>query len=168
MGIKNAQSEVSVWFYWTHNRICALVTNVHNDQGYKGIEPTLLSSAAGIKQNLPTIRPRRRISISNKEKYINRWALLPLVKKIISKYSTMCTRVIYFLPCLKQVPYRTVVSAFDCRTRDRRIKSHSRLFAFFFLLLSDFFRNVSGFFEESFWISQVILGSNNRKFTDKL
>ena len=63
--IKNALNEVSVWVYWTYNRICELDINAH----YTGIEPALLSLSAGKTRSALTIRPREHISIRNNEKY---------------------------------------------------------------------------------------------------
>ena len=68
MIIKNAPNEV----YWTYSLIFVLEINAHNDQSCKTIESTLPFSAAGIKQNVLIVRPRRYISNHNKEKYIDR------------------------------------------------------------------------------------------------
>ena len=53
--LKSALSVVSVWVYWTCNPICAFDIHAHNDQGCMGIEPALLSPAAGQKQSMITI-----------------------------------------------------------------------------------------------------------------
>ena len=55
-----------------YNRLYALVINAYNDQGYTGIEPAVLSSAAGQKQGALTIRPHRQPSTRNNENYIDR------------------------------------------------------------------------------------------------
>ena len=58
---------------------------------------------------------------------------------------------IIFLPRLKQVQLCTVVSILFFQTRDWRIKPHSGS-----PFLFEYFVNISGFFEESSWISRVI------------
>ena len=63
---------------------------------------------------------------------------------------------IIFFPLLKKVPYGTVARAkLDFQAKDRRITPYTRSIAF--ILFSEFFRNVSDFFEGSAWISQVII-----------
>ena len=80
---KNQKStKVSVWVYWTYNRIYVLGIKSLNDQSCRGIEPTLLSSAEGLKQSASTTRPRRHFSNRNKGKYIeDHLTLLPLARK---------------------------------------------------------------------------------------
>ena len=70
--IKSLLNEVSVWVYWTCNRICVLDFDLHNYQGCTGIEPVLLSSAEGLKQSAVTTWPWRHLSNRNNGKYIDR------------------------------------------------------------------------------------------------
>ena len=55
---KRTLSEVSVWIYWTCNRICGLHINSDNAESYTGNEPALFSSAERLKQSAVPIQPR--------------------------------------------------------------------------------------------------------------
>ena len=66
MIIKSALSEVSVWFYWTFNRICGFNINAQNGQGCTGIGPALVYAAEELKRNAVTIWLQRHYSNRNK------------------------------------------------------------------------------------------------------
>ena len=50
-----SRRKVSVWIYWTYNRICALDINAYNDQVCTVVEVAVLISAVGLMQSTQTI-----------------------------------------------------------------------------------------------------------------
>ena len=81
--IESAQSEASIYVYWTYNRICALDINFNNDEGCTRIKPALLFSAAELKQSELTIRSRRTpLPETTRNIQTNDLTLLPLVRKL--------------------------------------------------------------------------------------
>ena len=77
-------------------------------------------------------------------------------KLLLHLHELLSTHIIY-LPRLKQIQYSIVVNTFAFRTRDGRSNpTRGRSLFYYFFLLSEIFRTISGFFEGSSEISQVI------------
>ena len=105
---KNQKCAKFVSVYWTYIRISEHVINGHNDQVCEGIEPALLYLAAGLKQSLLTIDPKRHTSVRNKEKCIDTLSNFVTAGK---KFINLLTKLEYrlYTYCSSSMKYKTIV-----------------------------------------------------------